>query len=759
MKKIISLILSAAILSASAAALADYTPSDYDIENVSLTYDDGTDTNPIDGTPALSVGSDMTRLFSTSIDSTKEFILSFDFRFDNESGFIEVPKYKGSGDVDKVGPRLSFDSETARLTTDISGGKQGLGSFAVGEWYSAEIEGRTGLGAQYTTFRLYNYPDGERTLVQETTNFNMRNLSSEGRSFNGMSVRDLAIDNVRLIEEKPDTITVSAADEMNAGTEAAFDYVMTRQDKEFNKYDVTWSVYDESDSERLTDENISISADGVLSAGIYAAEQTVTVRATAVFGDKELYGAKRMKINAVDVSSEKFDEITVTGSSSIRAGTSESFAFTAKKNGVDVTDTLSDSDVVWSIYNGLGLEPNNNIHMSVENGVVTIGDSVIPQTITVRASSPGGTVYGGARAEIMWSEKQTENVLSYNACETEMTNTTLIDSWDGSKAYLTSDNVTFGFGDQTAYVITDVDIKFDGVDGHGLTLFNNNGSENSNIRVHDGTLSQQTSGSNWTIILTESEFDADAWYHIEFLYLNGAESGYNVYKYDENGARTLVKTMPDCNRRNDKPYGKITFTAGLAIDNFKTAIADADDVVVTAPGQYMFAGETKRFTAAAKRSGLTMANYGGLTWAALDEGGLPIIDGSVTADESGNLTVSSTAAAQTVRVRASSPSGCYGEAEIIVQISEIFTVTNLGVNEEKTAITRLYVDKNFYYNDDVIFIVTVKSDAGELKAVKLISTFGDRLNIGSNELSTDLALPADFDPASDKIETMVWTAF
>ncbi len=758
MKKILSTIISISMIAASAAVpvYADYTAPEesYDITEVNNTYDDGTAENAIDGTPALKTGDSFEKIFATGIDTTKEFYLGFDFCFDSEGGEIQIPRFKSNGtDVDKVGPIFTYSGGNLRTQTGGSS-YQNLGVFEIGAWYHGEIEGRTGIGAQYTTFRLYK--GGE--LVQETTNFNMRNLSSESRSFNGMQAKNISIDNVLLVQEKPDTITISSgSDEMDAGTDIALDYVMTRRDKEFYKYGVTWSLYDESDTQPLTDENLVISAGGILTALISAVDQTVTVRATAAFGDKELYGSKQIKINSVDVSDEKCDTIVVSGPTSVKAGTSTEYSFTATKGGEDVTNTLTDDDIVWSIYDPTGITKNNNKAIKAENGVLTIDDSVIKQDITIRASSVSGAIYGNLPVSIDWSDNQSETVLSYNACETDLTNTILVDSWDGSKAYQTNDNITFGFGDQSAYTITEVDIKFDGTDGHGLTLFNNNGSENSNIRAHSGGLGQQTGGSSWASIL--AELDTNAWYHIEFVYLNGAESGYNVYKYNDAGEKELVKTIANCNRRNDKTYGKITFTMGLVIDNFKVSVVIPDDVAVTAPGKNMFAGETAQYTATAKRAGLSLSNTSGITWSVLDSDKLPIIDGTVTIDDSGLLTVDSMAQAQTVTVEAKTASGASDSAEMNIQVAEIFTVTNIGINEAGDKIVKLYVDKNFYYPDDVVFIIAIKDADGILKGVKTIQTFGDRLALGSNELNAELDIPSGFDPETWKIETMVWTMF
>ena len=125
----------------------------YDVIDVENTYDDGSVTNPIDDSPAYQTGADFERIFSTSLDTTKEFYLGFDFCFDTEAGEIQIPRFKGSGSVDKVGPIITFNGTSLRTQTGGSSFQE-LGEFTTGEWYSAEIEGRTGIGQQYTTFRL-----------------------------------------------------------------------------------------------------------------------------------------------------------------------------------------------------------------------------------------------------------------------------------------------------------------------------------------------------------------------------------------------------------------------------------------------------------------------------------------------------------------------------------------------------------------------------------------------------------------------------
>ena len=116
------------------------------------------------------------------------------------------------------------------------------------------------------------------------------------------------------------------------------------------------------------------------------------------------------------------------------------------------------------------------------------------------------------------------------------------------------------------------------------------------------------------------------------------------------------------------------------------------------------------------------------------------------------------APAQTITVVASTATTS-DRAEMTIQVAEIFTVTNIGINEAGDKIVKLYVDKNFFYNDDVVFVIAIKDAGGVLKGVKTVQTFGDRLAVGSNELNAELDIPAGFDPDTWTVEAMVWTMF
>lgn len=764
MKKIISIILSSAVITASAAVpvFADYEATSYDVEMFNYTYDDGTVVNSIDGTNAKKVTDTEVVVDAASDTSifTKEFFWTFDFCLDSAEdgsvpGVISIEKKKSNGNVDKQGPNIYYKEGSLVTATGSNGAAQTLGSVSPDTWYTAEIEGKMVVTGATCNFRLYSYEDGEKTLVQETAVLNLRQFyagSSNGVP-NCMKATNLSIDNVKFISEYPDELVLSStADEINAGSTAALDYVAKRLGTEVTKHSVTWSVWDESGDTEITDGSAEISSDGVLSTDVYSPTQMVTVKATTEVGAEPLTGEYKITVNEVDTGSEKFDSIEILGTDSVKAGTKTAYSFKAYKSGVEVTDSISSDDVTWSIYNGANLVENKNKNISITDGELSIDDSVIKQNITVRAASKSGKIYGSKSVAVDFSEKQLETVIAYNACEESTETVSLTDSIDGSSAYLINESTTIGFSNLSDYAMVEFDVKFT-ENYSGFIFKRNDGSENSSFYYKDGTISQQTGGSKYSS-LTSAE--SGKWYHMQILYKD-TNASCNIYAYNDDGSLTLVKTALDISRRNGKQFGKIEFKAGTYIDNVLVVSPIADAVEITAPGSYIFAGETANYTSTASRFGLPLNDYSGITWSVLDESNLPIIDGSVTVTD-GVVSIDSMASPQTVTVVAETASGAKAEAKLTIQTTEVFKITNLGVNEDATKLVKLYVEKNFAYDDDVTFIITIKNSEGELKAVKLINSFGDRYSLGKNAITIDFELPTDFNSETDTIETMVWTA-
>ncbi|MGN0683075.1 MAG: hypothetical protein ACI4JY_05305 [Oscillospiraceae bacterium] len=768
MRKILSAILSVTILVGciSLPVFADYTAAEYDAELLSETYDSGTKTNSIDNSSAL-YAEDKTAIFTLSDNTTltKEFFLSFDFCFYTDSddavnGVISIDQKKSNGDTNKQGPLFSYSNGQLRTQTG-SDKYANLGEISPDTWYTAELEGKMVVTSAKTAFRLYKHENGDKTLVNQTDALDMRQFyagSGNGNPDRMFAQGGVGIDNVKLIQEYPDTITIMPeSEQINAGQSTALDYTMTRAGTETTKYSVAWSVYDETNTTEITDGSIKIE-NGALISQMSNTDLTVTIHATAVLGEKTLIGTLPYTIKGVSTQDEKFDEITIVGDDEVKAGTSTQYAFTAKKNGSDVTDTITNDDVEWSVYNAANLKINGNKGITVENGTLTIDGGVIAQDITLRASTPNGAVYGSKTVSIGFSDAQTETILGYNACEETLTGTKTVVSIDGSNAYQVGDAAlrpeTMTFSASTEYVLTELDVKFAEEDS-GFTLSNTSSNMNTGIRRHNGKISVQTASSSYTDLM---DADADSWYHFEIVYSQAQNNAsVNIYKYNGYGTLGERNTFADVNTRNNKAYNVLYLEKNTCIDNVKVSVPIADSVTLTSSSNTAAIGGTVQITAEASRLGLDLINFSGLEWSVLDSDNMPIIDGTVTISTTGLLKVSSSASAQTVKVQVKSGSYTVSTDIEIIQ-SDIFTVNNIGINEEGTKIVKLYVEKMLDYDDDMVILLAFYNSDGILTAVHTFSGYGSNYQFGENEITVDWEIPSDFNPEKDKVTSFIWSS-
>lgn len=751
--------------------IQDYTEADYDEVRQNITYDDGTVENTIDGSKAKKF-EDKADVFRYSTADgpctmfTKEFFLSFDFMIDTadaDKALFGINRTDDNGKNVKIGPMFSYSGGQIRTQTS-SNKYQTLGAMSLDTWYTAELEGKMTVSGAAVTFRLYQYVDGTKTLVNEAKDLNLRNFSSGSSNGNPnfMYAQNVNIDNVKLISENANELVLTAsADEINAGAASTLDYTAYRQEQEVTKPSVTWSVYDEANENPISDK-VSISGEGVLVADIAAESQTVTVRATVVYESKKLVGTKQIKINAVNTDNEKFDTIKINGDTAVKTGTETTYTYTALKNGEDVTANVTDADVVWSVYDYNNINVNSNINIKASKGVLTVNDGVLPQNITLRASSASGNVYDSKSIAIDFGASQKETVLASDACEMPIDTAELVDSWDGSKAYKTTSAtklVQLAANQADQYVMVSLDAKFDG-EGSGFTFLRRDaGKTNNCFRYHNGAIAMQTDSSNYSNVMTA---ETGKWYHFEVLYKGNSgsigDSSCNIYEYNEDGTLGSRKTTVNISRRQGKEFGLLQIENSTAVDNVLITLPIANEITAKAEKNSMFIGETNQISATASRNGMPLNDYSDITWSVFDWENLPILDDKITVDGNGLVTVSSMANPQNITVVAKTATA-ESKVSIEIQSSDIFTVTNLGVNEEKTKITKMYVTKNLYYADDVTFIITIKDKNGVLKKVSTVKSFGDSYSIGENEVVFDLTLPSDFNATEDVIDAMVWTLF
>lgn len=770
MKKLLSILLSTAMLTAllTVPAFADYTAADYDVEAINLTFDDGTaEGRTAEDGKALQIGATATEVFNlsgdtTGFDSVNEFFLSFDFKFDTNAGGFDIHNTASSN---AQGPLISFDSDGSKqnnkdkLVTETGSGKyQPLGAFTVGDWYTMEIEGVTGDGNKPPTCRLYSYSNGTKTLVQETTGMNFRNLGSNGRHFIWMKGNNVTVDNVLIVQEKPDTIEITTSatnDEMDAGQNIVFDYSMKRGNTAFTKYPVEWSI---KEGESATGVSINGTA---LVANIKAPQQTVTLQATATFGTKQLVGEKQITINGVDTSSELFDAIEITGPDTVKAGTTSEYTFTAKKNGVDVTDSLEDGDYAWSIYTADDLYKNNNKAITITGGTtaeLAIDDSVIAQKLNVRLSTATGVVYQSKLVNVDFSDSQAETVIVYNACEDSLDNLTRVESIDGSCAYKANSSTIISLGSEhSEYTLTEFDARFstDGSFVYWEKSTSGGSKWNSSFHLRSGDLTTQKGGSDYPSYGISAT--TEDWLHFEVLY-SPDNASCIVTKYNSDGTLGEPIKKLDIQRRNAEAYGSLELGTGVIIDNLKVSVAAANQIELTAPDTSMFSGGTMQLGYTVSRNGLPILTKSGLTWKVLDGSGKQVIDDSITISDDGLLTVGALVPTQTIKVVLESAAG-EDFVEISVQKKEYFKITNIGVNEDDTKIVKLFVEKKYEYNDKVTFIIAIYNEDGRLVDVKVASRFGDSMALGENDITFDIDLPENFNPETYTIKVMTWTSF
>ena len=786
MKKLLSVLLSASIFASLLAvpALADYEKAEYDVERFSETYDSGEVTNEIDDSPAMHF-EDTADIFGGTIYKSgfleSDFFLTLDFNYytdaeDNVPGEIS---FTG----DNQGPKLTYDKDGGKknkgdlVSEHDSKNWDSLGPISPDTWYTMEVEGRLKVSVD---FRIYEYKDGVKTLVTETKGLYLRNYApgNSGKNSGKLNATNVYIDNVKLYSTHPDKIDVTTSTdeyELRAGKSVPLEYAPARSDGKAvtNDYPVTLELLDESGNP-INDENVYLTSNTLVTT-VDAADQTVTVKASATVGEKTLVDTRtQIKINAVSTDSEPFDTVVVEGPESVKAGETAEYTFKATKNGNDVTDSLQESDYKWLLYSNDDLYENNNNAISITGGktaTLTVDEGVIAQKLKVRLSTNAGLVFGSKTVDIGFADSYKDEVLAYNAAEEAISTATRVPSIDGSLAYQTTANTIISLGSKREdYVLTEFDICF-ATDGSGVYWERGlNGGEkwNTSLYLQGTEIKSQVDSSKWASLGVNAT--TEDWFHFEVLYtgINDKDKGNPgivdasciVTKYNEDGTLGTPQTFLNITTRNGDAYGSLEISKGVIIDNIKISIPTANELVLAEPAvKEILAGQSMEFSATASRNGLPLKGVQ-LNWQVIGEDGLVITgdDALVKISDTGVLTTDAMAKAQTVTVKVSS--GVYSkQIDIQVLTSEIFKIKNIGKNEEETKITRLYVDKKFNYNNEVTFIIAIYDANGKLTGVATRQMYGDQLQLGENELTFDLDLPVGFNPDTDEISVMTWTMF
>jgi hypothetical protein len=438
--------------------------------------------------------------------------------------------------------------------------------------------------------------------------------------------------------------------------------------------------------------------------------------------------------------------------------------------------TPANDDIVWKVYNEANVREVKNIGITVTNGVVSVNEDVLPQTITVRASNKSGsasaTVQLAIKPGTMILDGESGNKDTYvsgNACEELVTGLDLQEgSWDGTGYYKLTNAYDFtGFASNTTeHVLYSADMRFDS-DGAGWTVWNSSkGKQGLQVTSTGGKLGivkdSKTTNSYCTI-------DSTSWYNVQIMCSTGNDNAYAnliVYKYvdgkkvnPETGAENVPYVAEGISMRNlsADSANHVAIAAGTSVDNVYCAKTTPDNITVSADKTTMFAGQSIQGSVTATRKGVAFGYISSdlIKWVVYDESNeKPLGSDLISVDKTGKLTVDALADAQTINLRASTIDGTlYDSVEITIQSSDIFTVQTLGFNEDYSKLVELDVVKNFAYSDDVTFAVCTYDKNGTMTSIATKKLSGKTIakSEEATAVSMDVTLPEDFDKETDTL--------
>ena len=764
----------------------------YDEKKIDNNFDSEANTGAPDGSNyKISDGTD--KIWdSAKIDLKSNYYLSLDFKLVDGSTLSKdennnpVNQIVMTNKGNDVGPQFSLNGTNFKNQKASNGFDTLYNKFDYNKWYKIELEGRMMVNKCVTSATLYEYDEnGNATQVAHSNEIVLRNFSATGGKTYGYTTlyKGVCYDNEYAAQVWPDGVKIteeSGANEVNTGSFLVLSAAATINDSADNvtQPKFTWSY--ETDVEGQ-DEYITLEDDGTLSVSLDAAEQNITVTATASSKGNPA-GTYNVKVNKVDISDETFDTIPIDGPSEIKAGENAEYTFEASKGGIPVTG--SDA-VTWSIYDPANRYENHSSKISIdENGKLTVADGVIEQDILVKASSvPNGSVTGTYPVHIKFGDSQIEKVVAYNACERVADGAVSVESFDGSRANYSasSDEWTAANFSQAGYTVTEMDIKFAAALA-GFNLTNTNNNQMLNIRMNGGKLQKVRTGTSCDAIKDadgkEYTLDSNAWYHIEVLHSHEEnDMSLNLYTYDKDGNRSEnpVFTAVGIVRRNLYEYNLLTVEKGTYVDNVKISVPYANEIALTSDDadKDIAAGASVQITAACKRNGLPLLNFSGLDWSVLGGDGQPIIaneDGTIDAEISTNglLTTRAMGPIQTLTVQAKSGNKTE-EIKFTMHRESIFEIAGIrydgGAEEDgdakvvnKNKIVQLTVNKKYEYNDDVTFILAFYDSAtNALVDVHMLNAFGSNYKVGVNDIPVEWDIPDE--DSNTTIKAFAWTRF
>ncbi len=724
-----------------------------------------------DGTNYLKTSAE-TELCTAEAANGAYYMWEADVRFDEAgSGFTIMSKT----DKDKVGTcvrRYDGKSGTDAPKLAIQTASTSYAAYTeidTEAWYHIQLSGQYG-GSGTVSMNVSKWENGELKFIGEYDKVSQRN--------NPLNVcyikaeKGTSIDNLRITKLGADTLTLKTipenVTEVYAGASLSFSLGAERQSRYITVPEVEWKVYE--NNEEIADGSVTIT-DGIMSVSKDCGTKTVTVKAISTEkGNAE--GEYEVSVKKADWDSLKFDEITLSADRAyVKASAPLTLNVSAKKDGNDVV--LDDGDVSFYVYDKTKTQKIGNVKIKAENNTLYVDDTVISQEICVVAGDENELVTSSLPVIVKADDAtdigdsgDKEPILFADAGEDVANPYIASGAPDGSHYYNYTGSTTAATVEATDEdVVMEFDIKFVGEAQININTGGKVGGELARV----GTNIVKYTGSKPTTIC---ECDADSWYHIEyFVRCGGDTTNYafvNIYKYDSEGqlvhpvtgalglplnAELGLRTVNSSNLK----FNRLNVNDGIAMDNLRILKMHSDSVKVALSTSAIFGGNKAQasYTVLRKDMELTHFPSGKIEWSLLDENQNALEDKTVSIDDTGLVTTTSDTAEQTIYVKATATdSGAYAIAPLTIKGSDIFTVKGIGVSKDSTKVEELKVQKSFFYNGDVTFIIAIYDTDGRLTDIETKTVHNNTYAIGENKISFDIALPESF----GNVKAMIWTS-
>jgi hypothetical protein len=701
--------------------------------------------------------------------SNSDYIWEFDVRFNGENAGFALNNDKNQiswvflkNVKDGVG---TLDLEASKNVTLASGIK-------VGEWYHFRLYGRYEAGVWKSgACDLYQYDGSQLTDIKIEGKWSYRN--SNATPSRVYFYNNISVDNLRIAKMNPNIVTMKCLDApgaeeltINAGTSMTFQAQTFRDEYATNVTDFTWEFY--QDGAKVEPEGLSI-INGAFSSTVAAEIGSYMIRATA---NSQGTPFVEFPLTINEVGDTKFDKLTITNAPEevVAGGEAVKFTVVAEKDGLPAE--ISDGDLKWEVYGPDGIMQNKNKYITfTSDGTMVVDAKVIPQDIYVVVSDAEGKIRSpktDCKLQIKAKPNGDEIKLS-EAFESVDTQTTILEgSWDHSNYHLTSgttnmNGVTASAGED---LIIYADVKFN-ANGAGFKLRDSgNTKEGGEIAYKDGKIGRIGSDSNFLAFCDANTSD---WYRVEIFVRCGGSGQYgkaNIYRYNEDGSLEKLTLQPgtlDLRTMYDLTFHHIQVNTDTSIDNLRILKAIPDEIKIEVSADTVFAGNSVSATYNVFRKGSEILNFPQekIKWE-IHDGTAPISqDSGITVSADGTVSVDATVREQTIYLKAlliDNPE-VSDTKSIEIKSTEIFSILGMGVSDlsegaENVKITEIKVQKDFFYNDKVTFVVAVYDKEGKLAKIQFKNMYGDALKMGENKIRVDIDVPENFGGA----KVMVWTS-